>query len=108
MDDENKAFDAYYELPGGFEVQLMVLRDYPGGRRMRGLKRSIFRSRIWIGHNEEAEPLFHSSQEHGTLEGAIASCYQMMLSTTAADLVSESALQQMADLVDQELCQKAI
>ena len=70
--DEAKVYEAYHELPDGFEVQVMVLQDYPGGRQRRGLTPSIYRARVWIGVAEEPDPLLHRSQEHPALQAASA------------------------------------
>jgi len=90
--DENKVFDLYFELPDGYEVQLMVLRDYPGGRARRGAM-SIFRSRVWIGHVTESDPLVHRSQEHPELNVAVDSCYSMLLQAAGLAISSPEALE---------------
>lgn len=90
--DESKLFEAYFHLPDGYEVQLMVLCDYPGGRPKRGLKMSIFRSRVWIGHESESEPFLYRSQEHHELRVAIDSCYSTALATSRTCINSPAAL----------------
>lgn len=90
--DENKVFDLYLELPDGYEVQLMVLRDYPGGRSRRGAM-SIFRSRVWIGHVSESDPLLHRSQEHPELNIAVDSCYSMALQGAGHAITSPVAIE---------------
>jgi hypothetical protein len=77
--EDTKVFDAYFELPDGYQIQLMVLQDFPGGRPRRGLRMNIFRSRIWIGHVSESEPLVYRSQEHSDLNVAVDGCYSMLL-----------------------------
>lgn len=96
--DENKVFDKYFVLPDGYEVQLMVLRDYPGGRARRGTM-SIFRSRVWIGHESESDPLMHRSQEHPELNVAIGSCYSMALQSAAQVIESPAALEALSQRV---------
>lgn len=96
--DENKVFDQYFELPDGYEVQLMVLRDYPGGRARRGAM-SIFRSRVWIGHVSESDPLLHRSQEQPELNVAIGSCYSMALQGAAHVIESPAALEALSQRV---------
>jgi hypothetical protein len=90
--DENKVFEAYFELPDGYEVQLMVLRDYPGGRARRGAM-SIFRSRVWVGHVTEADPLLHRSQEHPELNVAVDACYSMLLQAAPLAVNSPEAIE---------------
>lgn len=90
--EENKAFEAYYELPEGYQVQLMVLRDYPGGKGRKGRKMSIFRSRVWIGHASQSEPMIYKSQEHADLQVAIDACYSLMLSSARGVVDSAEAL----------------
>ncbi|HWH72624.1 MAG TPA: hypothetical protein VNT26_24895 [Candidatus Sulfotelmatobacter sp.] len=92
--DENKVFDLYFELPDGYEVQLMVLRDYPGGRTRRGAP-SVFRSRVWIGHVAESDPLTHKSQEHPELNVAVDSCYSMLLQGASHAITSPAALEEL-------------
>ena len=90
--DENKVFDLYFELPDGYEVQLMVLRDHPGGKSRRGAM-AIFRSRVWIGHVSESDPLMHRSQEHPEVNVAVDSCYSMLLQGASHAITSPEALE---------------
>lgn len=98
--DENKVFDAYYDLPDGYEVQLMVLRDFAGGRARRGAPK-VFRSRVWIGHTSESEPLLHKSQEHSELNTAVDACYSILLQTAITSVDSPAALSAIRDRVHQ-------
>jgi hypothetical protein len=91
--DENLVFEAYFELPDGYEVQLMVLRDWPGGRQRRGAP-SVFRSRIWIGHESESDPLHHRSQEHPEVNVAVDACYSMLLHDSRLAVTSPAALEE--------------
>lgn len=96
MFDENKVFDGYFELPDGYQVQLMVLRDYPSGKGRRG-KPSVFRSRVWIGHASEPEPLVYRAQEHPELQVAIDACYSLLLigaEGVVGSLAAMAAIQQ--------------
>ncbi|HEY3368078.1 MAG TPA: hypothetical protein VGK74_23705 [Symbiobacteriaceae bacterium] len=97
--DESKVFETYFELPDGYQVQWMVLRDYPGGKPKRGLKMSIFRSRVWIGHEAESEPIFYRSQEHQDLRVAIDACYSTTLSTSRSCINSPTALEVLAERI---------
>ena len=90
--EENLAYEVSFGLPDGYEVQLMVLQDYPGGKRRRGLTMSIFRSRIWIGRESDPEPLIHRSQEHPDRNVAIDSCYSMLLAGARQVVQSPAAL----------------
>lgn len=90
--DEHKVFETYFELPDGYQVQMMVLQDFPGGRQKRGLRRNIFRSRIWIGHEAEPEPLLHRSQEVTDLQLSIDACFSLLLSSAPSTVDSPTAL----------------
>lgn len=79
--EDSKVFDAYFELPDGYQVQLMVLQDFPGGRARRGGRMSVYRSRVWVGHEAESDPLAHRSQEHQEMRVAIDACYSMLLAS---------------------------
>jgi hypothetical protein len=92
--DENLVFEAYFELPDGYEVQLMVLRDWPGGRQRRGAP-SVFRSRVWVGHESESDPLHHRSQEHPELNTAVDACYSMLLQDSRLVVTSPGALEEL-------------
>lgn len=91
--DENKLFDVYFELPDGYEAQLMVLRDFPGGQPKRGLKMSIFRSRVWVGLSTESDPLLYKSEEHADLQVAIDGCYSVLLAGARQVVNSPDALE---------------
>jgi hypothetical protein len=97
--DENMAFEAYYELPDGYQVQLMVLRDYPIGQGRKGRKMSIFRSRVWVGHECQSEPMSYKSQEHTDLQVAIDACYSLVLISARGVIDSAAAL----DLLQQRV-----
>lgn len=101
MDGETKRFDICIDLPDGYEVQLMVLQDFPGGRKRRGLKMNVYRSRIWIGHQAEPEPLLHRSQEHGDLQMAVDACYSMLLLCCGEVVDSADALEAARRQADQ-------
>lgn len=90
--EEAKIFEEFIDLPDGYQIQMMVLRDFPGGRQRRGLKMSVYRSRIWIGHETEEEPLLHKSQEHPDLQVAVESCYSMLLASATITVGSTTAL----------------
>jgi hypothetical protein len=90
--DEAKVYEAFVELPDGYEVQVMVLQDYPGGRQRRGLAPSIYRARVWIGTSEEPDPLLHRSQEHSELQAAVDACYSMLLNSARQVIASPAAL----------------
>ena len=97
--DESKVFETYFELPDGYQVQMMVLRDYPGGKPKRGLKMSIYRSRVWIGHEAEGEPIVYRSQEHQDLRLAIDACYSTALSTSRSSINSPAALEKLQERI---------
>lgn len=99
--EDSKVFEGYLELPDGYQVQLMVLQDYPGGRKKRAIKRSIFRSRIWVGHESEPEPLLHRSQEVADLQLSIDSCYSMLLNVSHTVINSPVALAVLREYVHQ-------
>lgn len=85
-------FETFFELPDGYQVQLMVLQDFPGGRQKRGLRRNIYRTRIWVGHESEAEPLLHRSQEVADLQLSIDACYSLVLSAAPGIIDSPAAI----------------
>lgn len=99
--DENKVYEAYFELPDGYQVQLMVLKDFPGGRGGRRQRMNVFRSRVWIGHETESDPLAHRSQEHAELRTAIDACYSMVLSACTLIINSPDALSQLRQQADE-------
>ncbi|MGE5675970.1 MAG: hypothetical protein ACM3XM_19145 [Mycobacterium leprae] len=90
--EDTKVFEAHFDLPDGYEVQLMVLKDFPGGQQKRGLKMNIYRSRVWIGHVTESEPLTYRSQEHEDSRVAIDACYSTLLSAARSVIDSAEAL----------------
>jgi hypothetical protein len=90
--EENKVYEAYMDLPDGYQVHLMVLKDYPGGRSGRRKAMSVFRSRVWIGHETESEPMLHRSQEHGESRVAVDACYSLLLSASLWVVDSPDAL----------------
>lgn len=100
-------YEASYELPDGYQVQLMVLQDFPGGRQRRGLRMNVYRSRVWIGHEAEPEPLLHRSQEHADLSLAIDACYSMLLTGGRQIIESPVALGAVAQCVDAHFCGQA-
>lgn len=92
--EEDKVFEAYFELSDGYEVQVMVLRDFAGGKARRGAAR-VFRSRVWIGHTSESDPLHHRSQEHQELNTAVDACYSMLLQGAPGVVDSPAALEEL-------------
>jgi len=100
-------FEAGYELPDGYQVQLMVLQDFPGGRQRRGLRMNVYRSRVWVGHELEAEPLLHRSQEHADRCLAIDACYSMLLTGARQVVDSPDALAAVQECVDEHFCGQA-
>lgn len=102
--EDTKVFDAYFELPEGYQVQLMVLQDYPGGRAKRGVRMDVFRSRIWIGNEAETEPVLHKSQEHNDLPIAIDACYSMALNSARTVIDSPAALERLQERVHEYFC----
>ncbi len=90
--EEDKLFDLWLTLPDGYQVQLMVMRDYPGGRRRRGARMNVYRSRLWIGLEVEAEPLLYRSQEHTDPHVAVDACYSMLLAAAPTVIDSPDAL----------------
>lgn len=97
--EDAKVYETYFELPDGYQVQLMVLQDFPGGRARRGLRRSIFRSRVWIGHESEPEPLIHRSQELTDLKLSVDACYSLLLSASPGVVDSPLALAELRQRV---------
>lgn len=85
-------YEASFDLPDGYQVQVMVLQDFPGGQRKRGLRMNVFRSRIWIGHVSEPEAMVHRSQEHQEKHIAIDACHSMLLLGARQAIDSPAAL----------------
>lgn len=105
--EDSKVFEAFYELPDGYQVQLMVLQDFPGGRQKRGLRMNIYRSRVWVGHESEPEPLLHRSQEHTDVNLSVDACYSLLLSCARQAVTSPEAVAAIERQVDQYFCGKA-
>jgi hypothetical protein len=97
--DEAKVYEAFLDLPDGYEVQVMVLQDFPGGRPRRGAPQ-IYRSRIWIGMTAEPDPLLHRSQEHPDFQAAVDACYSMLLASARQVMNSPAALATLQAQVD--------
>lgn len=87
--DEGKLFDQYFDLPEGYQVQLMVLMDIPSQRP----RVAVYRSRVWIGHESESDPMFYKSQEHEELRRSIDACYSMLLKSAPGVIDSPAALE---------------
>jgi hypothetical protein len=95
--DEGKLFDAFYDLPDGYQVQLMVLQEYPAGLGGRE-EAPVFRSRLWIGTAAEPEPLLHRNQEYRDARLAIDGCFSMLLAAAAGVVDSPLALEAVRQL----------
>jgi len=87
--EEGKLFDAYYDLPEGYQVQLMVLMEIPERRP----RVAVYRSRIWIGHAAEPDPMLYKSQEHDELRSSIDGCYSLLLHSARHVINSPIALE---------------
>lgn len=105
--EDTKVFEAFYDLPDGYQVQLMVLQDFPGGRQKRGLRMNVYRTRVWIGHQSEADPLLHRSQEHSDLHLAIDACFSLLLGGARHAVNSPDAVASIERQVDQYFCGKS-
>ncbi len=105
--EDSKVFEAFYDLPDGYQVQLMVLQDFPGGRQKRGLRMNIYRTRIWVGHESEPEPLLHRSQEHTDVQLAVDACYSLLLASARFTVNSPDAVAAIERQVDHYFCGKA-
>ncbi|MFZ5814398.1 MAG: hypothetical protein ACOY93_03740 [Bacillota bacterium] len=87
--EEGKLFDQYMELPDGYQVQLMVLMEIPASRP----RVAVYRSRLWIGHESEPDPMIYKSQEHVELRRAIDACYSMLLKSAPLAVGSPTAIE---------------
>lgn len=90
--DEEKLFDRFLTLPDGYQVQLMVMGRSAG--------RGFYRSRIWLGHESESEPMLYRGQVHPEFRLAVDACYSLMLHSAPQVFHSPAALaavQQYAD-----------
>lgn len=89
--EDTKAYEEFLTLPDGYVVHLMVMHE-PVRQRGRGRqpKQWLYRSRIWIGTEQEEEPLVHRSQEHSSLQGAVDACWQMLQQSAPQVMVATS------------------
>lgn len=87
--EEGKLFDQYFDLPEGYQVQLMVLMEIPTRRP----RVAVYRSRVWIGHQSEPDPMLYKSQEHEELRRSIDACYSLLLRSASGVIDSPVALE---------------
>ncbi len=87
--EEGKLFDACFDLPGGYQVQMMVLVEIPEKRP----RVAVYRSRVWIGHETESDPMLYKSQEHDELRRSIDGCYSLLLHSARHVIDSPTALE---------------
>jgi hypothetical protein len=97
--EDAKVYEEYLTFPGSYVVHLMVLHETPGPRgRGRRPKHAVYRSRVWIGVEEESDPRLHRSQEHTDLREAVDACWQMLRDSAPAAMDSSTeAMRQVAD-----------
>lgn len=88
--EETKVFDQFLDLPDGYQVQLMVMAEPLTGSRRQEV---VYRSRIWLGHESEMDPMLHRSQVRWELEAAIDACYSMLVQSAPHCFESVTALQ---------------
>lgn len=86
--EEGKLFDQCFELPDGYQVQLMVLMEIPSKRP----RVATYRSRLWIGHESISDPMLYKSQEFDEPNQAIDACYSMLLKSAPEAIDSPDAL----------------
>lgn len=86
--EEGKLFDQCFELPDGYEVQMMVLMEVPSKRP----RVARYRSRLWIGHADLSDPLLYKSQEYDGPSQAIDACYSLLLKSAPEVIDSPDAL----------------
>lgn len=82
--DEEKLFDRFLTLPDGYQVQLMVMGGRTGG--------CCYRSRIWLGHESESEPMLYRCQMHPDFGRSVDACYSLMLQNAPKVFGSAAAL----------------
>jgi len=82
--DEEKLFDRFLTLPDGYQVQLMVMGGRAGG--------GFYRSRIWLGHESESEPMLYRCQMHPEFRQSVDACYSLMLQSAPQVFGSAAAL----------------
>jgi len=87
-------------LPDGYEVQLMVMRDFAGGWAGSGRRGMVYRARVWIGTTWEREPLLYRSQEHGSPGAAVDACYRMLAASAPRVVESVAAREAARRLTD--------
>lgn len=73
--EEGKLFDRFLDLPDGYQVQLMVLAEPLEDP----VNEVVYRSRIWLGHESQMDPMLHIGESHWELRRAIDSCFSMLL-----------------------------
>lgn len=101
--EESKLFDVSFNLPDGFQVQMMVLMEVPEGPRRVGAGAVVYRSRLWMGHQLESDPMLYRSQEHREVAPAIDACYAMLLESAQRVIISPSALAEVERRVERHL-----
>lgn len=87
--EEGKLFDQYFDLPDGYQVQLMVLMEIPARRP----RVAVYRSRVWIGHESQSDPMQYKSEEHEELRRSIDACYSLLLKSAPGVIDSPRALE---------------
>ncbi|MFZ5826287.1 MAG: hypothetical protein ACOY94_18480 [Bacillota bacterium] len=87
--EEGKLFDQYVELPDGYQVQLMVLMEIPTKRP----RVAVYRSRVWIGHESDPDPMLYKSEEHEELRRSIDACFSLLLKSAPMVIASPTALE---------------
>ena len=87
--EEGKLFDQYVELPDGYQVQLMVLMEIPTKRP----RVAVYRSRVWIGHESDPDPMLYKSEEHEELRRSIDACFSLLLKSAPMVIGSPTALE---------------
>ena len=72
--DEGKVFDQFLHLPDGYQAQVMVMAE-----PVSGLEGKVaYRSRVWLGHEDEMDPYLYCTEVHWDLQEAIRACWAML------------------------------
>jgi len=87
--DEGKVFDLFLDLPDGYQVQLMVMAEPLSGSG----RKVAYRSRVWLGHENEMDPYVYRWQICWDLEEAIRTCYALLWQAAPQCFRSRAALE---------------
>nr|PZN70318.1 MAG: hypothetical protein DIU55_11730 [Bacillota bacterium] len=87
--DEGKVFDQFLDLPDGYQAQVMVMAEPVSG--FEGVV--AYRSRVWLGHEEEMDPYLYRTEVHWDLEEAIRACWAMLRQAAPLCFRSRAAIE---------------